>query len=81
MEKVTLSNMELVKEWLKTIGWKPDDWNVKKGHNGQWIRTGPKLTSTSLAKLQMVLLELQLMTTIYLIFIYLYLTIKELQMK
>ena len=51
MEKVTLSNMELVKEWLKTIGWKPDDWNVKKGHNGQWIRTGPKLTSTSLAKL------------------------------
>ena len=51
IEKVTLSNMELVKEWLKTIGWKPDDWNVKKGQHGQWIRTGPKLTSTSLAKL------------------------------
>jgi len=51
MEKVTLSNMDHVKEWLKTIGWKPDDWNVKKGQHGQWIRTGPKLTSTSLAKL------------------------------
>ena len=51
MEKVTLSNMDHVKDWLKTIGWKPDDWNVKKGNNGQWIRTGPKLTSTSLAKL------------------------------
>ena len=51
IEKVTLSNMELVKEWLLTIGWKPDDWNVKRGHTGNWIRTGPKLTSTSLAKL------------------------------
>ena len=51
IEKVTLSNMELVKSWLTTIGWKPDDWNVKKGQHGQWIRTGPKLTSTSLAKL------------------------------
>ena len=51
IEKVTLSNMELVKDWLTTIGWKPDDWNVKKGQHGQWIRTGPKLTSTSLAKL------------------------------
>ena len=51
IEKVTLSNMELVKQWLLTIGWKPDDWNVKRGHRGDWIRTGPKLTSTSLAKL------------------------------
>ena len=51
IEKVTLSNMELVKQWLLTIGWKPDDWNVKRGHTGNWIRTGPKLTSTSLAKL------------------------------
>jgi len=51
IEKVTLSNMELVKEWLLSIGWKPDDWNVKRGHTGNWIRTGPKLTSTSLAKL------------------------------
>ena len=51
IEKVTLSNMDLVKQWLTSIGWKPDDWNVKKGYDGQWIRTGPKLTSTSLAKL------------------------------
>ena len=48
---VTLSNMDLVKEWLYTIGWKPDDWNVKRGEHGQWIKTGPKLTSSSLAKL------------------------------
>ena len=51
IEPVTLSNMDLVKEWLYTIGWVPDDWNVKKGPTGQWVRTGPKLTSTSLAKL------------------------------
>lgn len=51
IEPVTLSNMDKVKDWLYTIGWQPDDWNVKKGDNGQWIRTGPKLTSTSLAKL------------------------------
>jgi len=51
IEPITLSNMDLVKEYLYTIGWKPDDWNVKKGDRGQWIRTGPKLTSTSLAEL------------------------------
>ena len=34
MEKVTLSNMDHVKEWLKTIGWKPDDWNVKRDPHG-----------------------------------------------
>ena len=51
IEKVTLSNMDLVKSWLHSIGWKPDDWNVKKGSHGQWIKTGPKLTTTSLRKL------------------------------
>ncbi len=51
IEPITLSNMDLVKEWLHTIGWKPDDWNVKRDPHGGWIRTGPKLTSSSLAKL------------------------------
>jgi len=51
IEPITLSNMELVKNWLYTIGWKPDDWNVKKNERNQWVRTGPKLTSSSLAKI------------------------------
>lgn len=50
MEKVTMGSMELVKEWLKSIGWKPDDWVVKKV-GFEWIRQSPKLTTTSLTKL------------------------------
>ena len=45
--QVTLKNMEEVKEYLYTIGWKPDDWNYKKvGY--EFHRTSPKLTTTSL---------------------------------
>ena len=45
--QVTLSNMEEVKEYLSSIGWKPDDWNYKKvGY--EFIKTSPKLTTTSL---------------------------------
>ena len=45
--QVTLGNMEEVKEWLYTIGWKPDDWNYKKvGY--EFHKTSPKLTTTSL---------------------------------
>jgi len=45
--QVTLSNMEEVKEYLFSIGWKPDDWNYKKvGY--EFHRTSPKLTTTSL---------------------------------
>ena len=49
-EKVTMGSMDLVKEWLKSIGWKPDDWVVKK-IGFEWIRQSPKLTTTSLIKL------------------------------
>jgi len=49
-EKVTLGSMELVKEWLLTIGWKPDEYQKKKV-GFEWVTMGPKLTSTSLAKL------------------------------
>jgi len=45
--QVTLSNMEEVKDYLFTIGWKPDDWNYKKvGY--EFHKTSPKLTTTSL---------------------------------
>ena len=45
--QVTLKNMEEIKEWLYTIGWKPDDWNYKKvGY--EYHRVSPKLTTTSL---------------------------------
>ena len=50
VETVSLSNMELVKSWLMDQGWQPDDWNVTK-QDGRWVRTGPKLTTTSLSKL------------------------------
>ena len=50
MEKVTLGSMELVKEWLLSIGWKPDEYQKKKV-GFEWVTMGPKLTSTSLAKL------------------------------
>ena len=45
--QVTLKNMEEVKEYLYTIGWKPDNWNYKKvGY--EFHKTSPKLTTTSL---------------------------------
>ena len=50
MEKVTMGSMDLVKEWLKSIGWKPDEWVIKK-IGFEWIKQSPKLTRTSLEKL------------------------------
>ena len=49
-EPMKLGNLNELKEWLITKGWQPDDYNVKRVGN-DWIKTGPKLTSTSLAKL------------------------------
>ena len=48
--KATLGNMDSVKDYLLSIGWVPDDHNVKRVGN-QWVTTGPKLTTTSLEKL------------------------------
>ena len=48
--KATLGNMNEVKEWLYTIGWKPGDWKMEKTPFG-WTKGSPKLTSTSLEKL------------------------------
>ena len=50
VEKATLGNIDSVKDYLSSIGWVPDDWNVKRVGN-EWIKTGPKLTTTSLEKL------------------------------
>ena len=49
-EPVTLGSMDLVKEWLLTVGWQPDEYQKKKV-GFEWVTMGPKLTSTSLAKL------------------------------
>ena len=50
MEPVTLGSMDLVKDWLLANGWKPDEYQKRKV-GFEWIVTGPKLTSTSLAKM------------------------------
>jgi DNA polymerase-1 len=49
--KTKLGNLEQVKEYLYGLGWEPDDWNVKRLPSGDFQRTGPKLTSSSLEKL------------------------------
>jgi len=50
VEDVTLGSMDLVKDWLITQGWVPDEYQKKKV-GFQWVTTGPKLTSTSLHKM------------------------------
>jgi hypothetical protein len=48
--QVTLGNMDEVKEYLFSIGWEPDDWNYKK-QGYEFVKTSPKLTTTSLTLL------------------------------
>lgn len=50
MVKVKMGQIDHVKEWLKTQGWKPDDY-TRKMINGRWVNISPKLTDTSLSKL------------------------------
>ena len=45
-----LNQLDNVKEHLFSLGWQPDDWNVKK-EQGKWVQTGPKITDTSLEAL------------------------------
>ena len=49
-EQVEMGQQALVKEYLLSIGWKPDE-QTRKKVNGQWVNLGPKFTSTSLKKL------------------------------
>ena len=50
-----MGQMESVKSWLQDIGWVPDDYNVKRGDitkgEPRWIQTAPKLTTSSMEKL------------------------------
>ena len=48
--QIELGQTDLVKEYLLSIGWKPDEYTKKK-INGQWVNQGPKLTDSSLLKL------------------------------
>ena len=48
--QVKMGQIDYVKEWLKTQGWKPDDW-TRKMVNNRWVNVSPKLTETSLVKL------------------------------
>ena len=50
VEDIKLGSMDAVKDWLLSIGWKPDEYQKKKV-GFEWITTSPKLTTTSLKKL------------------------------
>jgi DNA polymerase-1 len=45
-----VGNTNTVKEYLYTIGWKPDEWNWKK-INGNFVKVSAKLSDSSLAPL------------------------------
>jgi len=46
-EQIELGSTDLVKDWLLSQGWKPDEYQKKKV-GFEWVTMGPKLTSTSL---------------------------------
>ena len=50
MEPITLGSVDLVKDWLLTKGWVPDEYQKKK-IGFEWVTMGPKLTTTSLKKM------------------------------
>lgn len=45
-----MGSHEVVKAYLYSIGWVPDEWNVEKINN-KWVNKSPKLTESSLMKL------------------------------
>ena len=49
-EPIRIGSTDLVKDWLLTKGWKPDEYQRKK-IGFEWVTMGPKLTSTSLSKM------------------------------
>ena len=59
-----MGQMESVKAWLQSIGWVPDDHNVKRGDprkgEPKWIQTAPKLTTSSMEVLDEKLKETKL---------------------
>lgn len=49
-EQGKVGSIEVVKAWLYSLGWVPDEWNVEK-INGQFVNKSPKLTESSLEPL------------------------------
>lgn len=49
-EQGSLSSDKVLKEWLYSLGWEPDEWNVER-INGKFVNKSPKLTDSSLEKL------------------------------
>jgi len=46
-----IGNTDTVKRYLETLGWKPDEWNWKRGEDGQFRKVSAKLTDSSLEPL------------------------------
>jgi DNA polymerase-1 len=49
-EQGRVGQIAVVKDYLYSIGWVPDEWNVEK-INGKWVNKSPKITESSLSKL------------------------------
>jgi DNA polymerase-1 len=49
-EQGKLSSDKVLKHWLYSLGWEPDEWNVER-INGKFVNKSPKLTESSLEKL------------------------------
>jgi DNA polymerase-1 len=49
-EQGKVGSIEVVKDWLYSLGWVPDEWNVEK-INGKFVNKSPKITESSLEKL------------------------------
>ncbi len=49
-EQGKIGSIEVVKAWLYSLGWVPDEWNVER-INGQFVNKSPKLTESSLEPL------------------------------
>ena len=48
--QASLGSLEVVKDYLYSIGWVPDEWNVER-INGKFVNKSPKLTESSLEPL------------------------------
>ena len=59
-EEINLGSSQQVKELLYSQGWVPDEWNLQKGKdkkplkdsNGEYIKTSPKISESSLEPLE-----------------------------
>jgi DNA polymerase-1 len=49
-EQGKVGSIEVVKDWLYSIGWVPDEWNVER-INGKFVNKSPKITESSLENL------------------------------